>query len=175
MVWRHTCAAVEFTLYVYHVLCTHACMLLALGADLAISIVSTVSGTNMANGAGTIVEGASQWGLAEVAGEGGRKPKTLAARCSLAGFLRWLHPVVVSTVVFCATMACQYALINRHLGLINAPPLLIRVFPPNDLFHYSFTITKARHIQKYGQDFIITYFPPAWGDPFARIKYGTSI
>ena len=27
---------------------------------------------------------------------------------------------------------CVY---NRHLGLINAPPLIV-VFPPNDLFHY---------------------------------------
>ena len=31
---------------------------------------------------------------------------------------------------------------NRHLGLINAPPLIC-CFPPNDLFHYSFTIKKG--------------------------------
>ena len=35
---------------------------------------------------------------------------------------------------------------NRHLGLINAPPLIC-CLPPNDLFHYSFTINTARHIQ----------------------------
>ena len=28
------------------------------------------------------------------------------------------------------------------------------VFPPNDLFHYSFTIKQARHILNSGQDFI---------------------
>ena len=40
---------------------------------------------------------------------------------------------------------CIYIYIyNRHLGLINAPPLFV-CFPPNDLFHYSFTIKKARH------------------------------
>ena len=43
-------------------------------------------------------------------------------------------------------------LYNLHLGLINAPPYLF--FPPSDLFHYSFTINKARNIQNYGQDFI---------------------
>ena len=45
---------------------------------------------------------------------------------------------------------------NPHLGLMNAPPLIC-VFPPNDLFHYSFTIKKARNILNYGQDFIHTF------------------
>ena len=35
---------------------------------------------------------------------------------------------------------------NPHLGLINTPPLIC-VFPPNNLFHYSFTIKQARYIQ----------------------------
>ena len=42
---------------------------------------------------------------------------------------------------------------NRHLGLVNAPPLIC-YFPPNDLFHYYFTIKKARHILNSGQDLI---------------------
>ena len=53
---------------------------------------------------------------------------------------------------------------NRHLGLINP---LICVFPPNDLFHYSFTIKKARHIQHYGQDFI-NHISPLMGGPPLR-------
>ena len=42
---------------------------------------------------------------------------------------------------------------NPHLGFINAPPLML-FFPPNDLFHYSFTINKTRYLLNYGQDFI---------------------
>ena len=42
---------------------------------------------------------------------------------------------------------------SPHLGLINAPPLIC-CFPPNDLFHYEFTIKNARHLLKSGQDFI---------------------
>ena len=42
---------------------------------------------------------------------------------------------------------------NLHLGLINAPTLIL-FFPPNDLYHYSFTIKKARTILNYCQDFI---------------------
>ena len=37
---------------------------------------------------------------------------------------------------------------------MKAPPFLILLFPPNDLFHYSFTTKKARHILNSGQDFI---------------------
>ena len=51
---------------------------------------------------------------------------------------------------------CMYIYIyiyNRHLGLINALPPYF-VFPPNDLFHYPFTIKKARNIQNYDQDLI---------------------
>ena len=44
---------------------------------------------------------------------------------------------------------------NPHLGLINAPPHLL--FLKNDLFHYSFTINKYRHILNSGQDFINTF------------------
>ena len=50
--------------------------------------------------------------------------------------------------------------------------VLYLCFPPNDLFHYWFTIKKARNIQNYGQDFI-NHISPLMGDPFARIKYGT--
>ena len=53
---------------------------------------------------------------------------------------------------------------NPHLGLINAPPLIL-CFPPNDLFHYSFTIKKTRDIQNYGQDFINHMSPPHGGTP----------
>ena len=45
---------------------------------------------------------------------------------------------------------CTYIYIyiyNRHLGLINAPPLIL-YFPPNDLFHYSFTIKKGQTYTK---------------------------
>ena len=52
---------------------------------------------------------------------------------------------------------------NPHLGLINAPPLIL-FFPPNDLFHYSFTIKKARNIQNYDQDFI-NHISPLMGGP----------
>ena len=52
---------------------------------------------------------------------------------------------------------------NPHLGLINAPPPLICVYPPNDLFHYSCTVKQARTIHNYGQDFI--NFPPHGGTP----------
>ena len=44
---------------------------------------------------------------------------------------------------------------NPHLGLINAPPPYL-FFPPNDLFHYSFTINKTKHIHNYGQVLCIT-------------------
>ena len=57
---------------------------------------------------------------------------------------------------------------NRHLGLINAPPLIC-VFPPNDLFHDWFTIKKARHIQNYGQDFI-NHISPLMGGPLCENK-----
>ena len=55
-----------------------------------------------------------------------------------------------------------------HLGSINAPPRIL-FFPPNDLFHYSFTIQKARNIQNYGQDFI-NHIPPPWGGPLCKNK-----
>ena len=38
---------------------------------------------------------------------------------------------------------------NLHLGLINAP--LILFLPQSDLFHYSFTIKKARNRLNVGQ------------------------
>ena len=44
-------------------------------------------------------------------------------------------------------------LYNRHLGLINAPPLIL-FFPPNDLFPYSFTIKMTNNRQKSGRDLI---------------------
>ena len=56
---------------------------------------------------------------------------------------------------------------NRHLGLINAPPPYFVCLPPNDLFHYSFTINKARHIQNYGQDFI-NHIYPLMGGPLCE-------
>ena len=49
---------------------------------------------------------------------------------------------------------------THHLGLINAPPLFC--FPPNDLFHYSFTTKKARHIQDDGQDLINPAGDKSW-------------
>ena len=52
------------------------------------------------------------------------------------------------------THVCVY-MYNPHLGLINAPPLFC--FPSNYLFHYSFTIKKARSILNSGQDFINTF------------------
>ena len=63
-----------------------------------------------------------------------------------------------------------YILYNPHLGLIIAPPLI--VFPPNDLFHYSFTIKKVRHIQNYGQDFI-NHISPLMGGPLCENKIWT--
>ena len=36
-------------------------------------------------------------------------------------------------------LVCAGARINRRLGLINPPPYFVS--PPNDLFHYSFTIS----------------------------------
>ena len=56
---------------------------------------------------------------------------------------------------------------NLHLGFISAP--LILLFPPNDLFHYSFTIKKARHIHNYGQDFINHISPLIFG-PLCKNK-----
>ena len=47
----------------------------------------------------------------------------------------------------------MYTYNNRHLGLINAPPLIC-LFPPNDLFHCSFTIKMTKHKQYSGQDLI---------------------
>ena len=55
---------------------------------------------------------------------------------------------------------------NPHLGLINAPPPYL-FFPPNDLFHYSFTIKKARQIHNYGQDFI-NHISPLMGGPLCE-------
>ena len=45
------------------------------------------------------------------------------------------------------------------------PPHLF--VPPNDLFHYSFTINKARHIHNYGQDFI-NHISPLMGGPLCE-------
>ena len=45
---------------------------------------------------------------------------------------------------------------NPHLGLITGPPSFY-VLARNDLFHYSFTIKKARHMFNVGQDFINTF------------------
>ena len=61
---------------------------------------------------------------------------------------------------------------NRHLGLINAPPLLF--FPPNDICHYSFTIKKAGDLLNSGQDFInltgdtsCSSWGSSWDHPFS--------
>ena len=56
---------------------------------------------------------------------------------------------------------------NRHLGLINALPYFL--FPPNDLFHYWFTIKKARNIHNYGQDFS-NHISPLMGGPLCENK-----
>ena len=58
---------------------------------------------------------------------------------------------------------------NPHLGLIVAPPLICFLFPSNNLFHYSFTINKDRHIQHYGQDFI-NHISPLKGGPLCENK-----
>ena len=62
---------------------------------------------------------------------------------------------------------------NPLLGLINAPPL-IYVF----LQTTSFTIallSNRQDIYKNMAKTLLIIFPPSWGDPFARIKYGTFI
>ena len=55
---------------------------------------------------------------------------------------------------------------NIHLGLKDAPHLIC-IFPPNDLFHYSFSIKKARNIQNYGQVFI-NHISPLMGGPLCE-------
>ena len=52
---------------------------------------------------------------------------------------------------------------------INKRPPVICVFPPNDLFHYSFTIKKARYIQHSGQD-LINHIFPLMGGPLCENK-----
>ena len=52
---------------------------------------------------------------------------------------------------------------NRHLGLINAPPLIC-LFSPNDIFHYSFII-KRPDIYKIMTKTLLIIFPPSWEDP----------
>ena len=62
---------------------------------------------------------------------------------------------------------------NLHLGLLNAPPLFV-VF----LQTTSFTIdllSKRPEIYKIMAKTLLIIFPPSWGDPFARIEYGTFI
>ena len=75
---------------------------------------------------------------------------------------------------------CMYVCVYIYIYIyiksphwINKHPLIL-FYPPNDLFYYSFTIKKARHIQILAKTLLII-FPPSWGDPFARIKYGTFI
>ena len=45
---------------------------------------------------------------------------------------------------------------NPHLGLINGPPPYL-LFLNNDLFHYSFTIKKARHIPILAKTLLICF------------------
>ena len=61
---------------------------------------------------------------------------------------------------------------NLHLGLINAPPPDL-FFPPNGLFHYSFTIKKVRNILNSGQDFINLTGDTGW--PSWGSSWGSSI
>ena len=61
---------------------------------------------------------------------------------------------------------CIY--INAYIYIyihISSPPPPILFFPPNDLFHYSFTIKKAIHIHNYGQDLINHISPLMGGTP----------
>ena len=79
-------------------------------------------------------------------------------------------PIPIYTYIYIYIYICIY---DRHLGSINAPPLIC-VSPPNNLFHYSFTIKKARHIQNYGQDFT-NHSSPLMGGPLCENKYETFI
>ena len=61
---------------------------------------------------------------------------------------------------------------NPHLGLINAPYFLFF------LQTTSFTIDLLSNIPEIYTIMaktLLIIFPPSWGDPFARIKYGTFI
>ena len=61
--------------------------------------------------------------------------------------------IYIYIYIYIYTYICIYIYIyiyNLHLGLINAPPLIL-FLPQNDLFHYSFTIKKARNLLNVGQ------------------------
>ena len=62
---------------------------------------------------------------------------------------------------------------NPHLGLINAPPLIL-FFLQTTCFTI-ILLSKRPDIYKIMAKTLLIIFPPSWGDPFARIKYGTFI
>ena len=86
-----------------------------------------------------------------------------------AGFARYLWKN--KNNMSCWHDMCVYTY-NRHLGLINAP-LIVFFFQTT-----SFTIdilSKRPEIYNIMAKTLLIIFPPSWGDPFARINYGTFI
>ena len=63
---------------------------------------------------------------------------------------------------------------NPHLGLINAPPPLFLFFLQTTFFTIHL-LSKRSEIYKIMAKTFLIIFPPSWGDPFARIKYGTFV
>ena len=63
---------------------------------------------------------------------------------------------------------------NPHLGLINTSPpyLCFSSKRPFSLFIY---YQKGQKYTQITAKTLLIIFPPSWGDPFARIKYGTFI
>ena len=62
---------------------------------------------------------------------------------------------------------------NPHLGLINAPPLICLFLQTTSLTID--LLSKRPDIYKIMAKTLSIIFPPSWGDPFARITYGTFI
>ena len=60
---------------------------------------------------------------------------------------------------------------NRHLGLINAPPLF--VFFLQTTFFTIHLLSKRPEIYTILAKTLLIIFPPSRGYPFARIKHGT--
>ena len=60
---------------------------------------------------------------------------------------------------------------NRHLGLINAPPLCCLFL--QTAFFTLHLLSKRPEMYKILAKTLLIIFPPSWGDTFARINYWT--
>ena len=68
---------------------------------------------------------------------------------------------------------CIYIYIyNIHLGLINAPLFVVLL---QTTFFTIHLLSKRPYIYNIVAKTLLIIFPPSWGDPFARINYGSFI